>query len=172
MEIQISNYLALNVLDIILVLISTSIILIIGKKYFWKQILGYIDARQAFIQTELDNARTNRESSEQVLAEYKEQVKDAKNLASDYLDKAKHDAMLERQDILAKAHSEATLIKDKARQDIEKDKAAQAKAIRKEISDVSFEAASKFVKDQLNKDQFDEYIDEFIEQAGDKQWQD
>lgn len=170
MDIQISNYLALNILDMIVVLISTAIILFVGKKYFWSVIMDYFQKREAFVEGELSAARHNRESSEATLAKYRETMNNAKGEAQELMDQAKHAAEMERRAILEKAKNEAEIVKAQAQQEIEKQKVAQAKVIKEEMSEIAFLAAQKFVSKELDETNYKEYIDEFIEHAGNESW--
>ena len=52
--INIDDYLRINVYDAILVLISTILIVLIVKKFFWNYVREYFDKRTAFIQSQLD----------------------------------------------------------------------------------------------------------------------
>ncbi|MGL5541233.1 MAG: F0F1 ATP synthase subunit B [Erysipelotrichaceae bacterium] len=171
MGIVIENYLALNILDMVLVLISTSIILFIGKKYFWDILLKYFQRREQFIEDELHAARTNRQSSEHMLQEYRTQIKDAKLEASEIIEKAKHQAELDRKDIVARAQHEAELVKKSAQHQIERDREEVRRAIKTEISEVAFMAAKKIVEKELDETSYQKYVDEFIAQAGDQPWQ-
>lgn len=170
MDFNIYNYLALNILDIVVVIISTAIILFVGKKFFWSVIQTYFDKRNAYVEEALSAARHNRESSEQMLAQYRDTLKNAKGEAADIVDKAKRDAEVERRDILEEAKREADLVKKHALQEIEKEKVAQAKAMKDEMSDIAFMAAQKFVAKELDEASYKNYIDEFIEQASDESW--
>ncbi|MGL5979105.1 MAG: F0F1 ATP synthase subunit B [Erysipelotrichaceae bacterium] len=171
MEIQISNYLALNPLDMILVLISTTLIVLIGKKYFWSVILDYFKRREDFINSELHAARSNRESSERVLADYRDQIKSAKSEASTIVEQAKHQAELERREIMARAKHEAELVKASAQAQIKRDRIEVQKAIKNEISEVAFLAAKKIVEKELDEASYQKYVDEFITIAGEEPWQ-
>ena len=78
MNINIENYLRLNFTDMILILISTLLICLIAKKYFWHYVLEYLDNRKKLIQDELDNAKKSEQEAEEYKQKYALQLKSAK----------------------------------------------------------------------------------------------
>ena len=110
MNINIENYLRLNFTDMLLILISTLLICIIAKKYFWQYALNYLDSRKKLIQDELDNAKQSELEGEQYKQKYAEQLKNAKNEANAIMDKARTDAKAEGVQIDEKAQHESEFL--------------------------------------------------------------
>ena len=51
---NIDNYLRISLTDVVLVCISTFLIVMIAKKFFWDKLLTLISKRQALIQENID----------------------------------------------------------------------------------------------------------------------
>ena len=53
---NIDNYLRISLTDVVLVCISTFLIVLIAKKFFWDKLLAYIQKRQDMIQDNIDSS--------------------------------------------------------------------------------------------------------------------
>ena len=162
MNINIDNYLRINFTDMILVLISTLIICIVAKKFFWDFALEYFDKRKALIQEQLDHAKQSELEGEEYKRQYANQLKDIKNEANIILEKARNDAKVEGSLIVEKAQNDARLTLEKAQRDIETEKLNAQKQIRKEIADVAFVAAKQIPEKEIDEDTQRKYVDQFI----------
>ena len=76
--INIDDYLRINLYDAVLVLISTLLIVLIVKKFFWNYVRQYLEQRQAFIQSQLDESKANLQESEKLKTQYEEKMANAK----------------------------------------------------------------------------------------------
>ncbi len=166
MNINIENYLRLNFTDMILILISTLLICLIAKKYFWNFALGYLDKRKQLIQSELDQAKKSEALGEEYKQKYADQLKNAKNEASVIVEKARLEAKAEGDQIVKKAQHEAKLTLEKAQRDIELEKLSAQKQIRKEIADVAFTAAGHILEKEIDEDKQKDYVNQFIDGEG------
>lgn len=162
MNINIDNYLRLNITDMILVLISTLIICIIAKKFFWEFALNYLDGRKKLIQDQLDNAKNAEAQGEEYKKQYAEQLKNVRHEANEILEKARNDAKAEGAQIVEKAQNDARLTLEKAQRDIEMEKLNVQKQIRKEISDVAFVAAKHILEKEIDESTHKNYVEQFI----------
>lgn len=169
-DFNISNYLRISFSDVILVLISTSLIILFAKKFFWDKLLAYFDKRQALIQQNVTDSQKLKEQAAQLKDQYDEKMKDAGKQAHAILETAKFQANAEKEQILCDARAQAVRIKDAAYEDIERDKLKAEKEMKAAISDVAIAAASQLLKREVDGDVQRAYIDTFIEEAGDAQW--
>ncbi len=162
MNINIDNYLRINFTDMILVLISTLIICILAKKFFWDFALEYLDGRKKLIQDQLDNAKKAEAKGEEYKKQYAEQLKNVRHEANEILDKARNDAKAEGIQIVEKAQNDARLTLEKAQRDIEMEKLNAQKQIRKEISEVAFVAAKHILEKEIDEATHKNYVEQFI----------
>ncbi len=169
--INIDDYLRLNLYDAILVLISTTLIVLIVKKFFWNYVREYLDKRQAFIQSQLDESEKALAQSNELKAQYEASMANVKVEANEIIANAKAEAKAEANEIVSKAKANAEAMKEKAALDIENEKVKVKEQIKEEISEVAFLAASKVVEKELDETTHKKYVDDFIKEAGEGSWQ-
>ena len=162
MDININNYLRIDLIDMGLVLVSTLIICIIAKKFFWEFALEYLDGRKKLIQDQLDNAKKAEVEGEEYKKQYAEQLKNVRHEANEILEKARMDAKEEGALIVEKAQNDARLTLEKAQRDIEMEKLNAQKQIRKEIGDVAFVAAKQILEKEIDEETHRNYVEQFI----------
>lgn len=169
--INIDDYLRINLYDAVLVLISTLLIVLIVKKFFWNYVRQYLEQRQAFIQSQLDESKVNLQESEKLKTQYEEKMANAKQEALDLISAAKNTASREAGEIVSKARDDAHAIKEKAEMEIEHEKAKVREQLKEEISEVAFLAARKIVEKELDESTHKKYVEDFIDEAGEQTWQ-
>ena len=160
LDFDIYAYLRLSPSDVIIVCISTFLLVIVAKRFFWDKVLAFLDARQAAIQADIDSGAKQRSEGEAYKAEYEKQLANASKEAHELLESAKTNAAQEKREILSAAKSEADNIKTKAREEM-----------KQAIVDVAFEAAKQIVDKEIDEQAHKRYVDDFIEHAGDEIWQ-
>lgn len=168
---DITAYLRLSVTDIVIVCISTFLIVLIAKHFFWDKVQAYLDARKHAIQADIDAGIEEREAGNAYKAQYEAQLATAKGEAHALMEQAKATAQAEKKEILNAAKVEAENLKAKARQDIEREKTAAREEMKDAIVSVAFEAAKQVVHKEIDEQTHKQYVDAFIEQAGDDTWQ-
>ncbi len=169
--INIDDYLRINLYDAVLVLISTLLIVLIVKKFFWNYVRQYLEQRQAFIQSQLDESKANLQESEKLKTQYEEKMANAKQEALNLISAAKNTASREAGEIVSKARDDAHAIKEKAEMEIEHEKAKVREQLKEEISEVAFLAARKIVEKELDESTHKKYVEDFIDEAGEQTWQ-
>ncbi|MEF9961358.1 MAG: F0F1 ATP synthase subunit B [Erysipelotrichaceae bacterium] len=170
MDINIGNYLRLNVIDMVMVLVSTFLIVLVAKKFFWSKVLEYLDRREKAIATDLESAANEKAQAVQIKHDYEMQIANAKEEARNILDVAQSSAKAEKKETLTQAKLEADKIKEKAMQDIEREKISVRKEIKTQITEVAFLAAEKIVEKELDDKEHKKYVEDFIDHAGDSSW--
>lgn len=171
LDFDIYAYLRLSPSDVIIVCISTFLLVIIAKRFFWDKVLAFLDARQAAIQADIDDGIKQRSDGEAYKAQYEKRLADASSEAHELLENAKANAAAEKREIVNAAKKEADNIKTKALADIEREKAAAHDEMKQAIVDVAFEAAKQIVDKEIDEQAHKRYVDDFIEHAGDETWQ-
>jgi F-type H+-transporting ATPase subunit b len=167
---NIDNYLRINLTDMIMVLISTFLIILFAKKYFWDKIVAFVKKRQDLIQQNIDSSEALKAEAQAQKDKYDEQMRGAGKEAHAILAMARNDADEERERILAQAQNEAARLKEQAQEEIERDKRQAQKDMKAAISDVAMEAAKKLVDKEMDEKTQRKFVDDFIQQAGDQTW--
>ena len=171
MDINISNYLRLDVVDMIMVLVSTLILCLFAKHFFWDYVSDYFQKRHDAIAADLKAGADAKAEGENYRQQYEQQLAGAKGEAREIIEAAQKHANEERKEVLAKAREEADMLKAKTKQDMEREKAQAQQAMKQTIVDVALEAAKAIVKKEMDESKQQAYVDDFIEHAGDDTWQ-
>lgn len=167
---NIDNYLRISLTDVVLVCISTFLIVMIAKKFFWDKLLTLISKRQALIQENIDSSVQLKKEAEDIKEQYVEKMKNAGKEAHSIIESARAEASEEKQQILQQTQNEVSRIKERAKEDIERDKRNAEKEMKDAISSVALEAAKKLVSKEMDEETQKEYIDDFIDKAGNSKW--
>ena len=162
-DFNIDNYLRISLTDVVLVCISTFLIVMFAKKFFWEKLLTLIQKRQDLIQENIDSSVAIKKQAEDVKEQYDEKLRNVSQEAHTILVSARAHADQE-------ANDEALRIKKNANEDIERQKRDAQKEMKKAISDVALSAASQLIKKEMDEETQKQFVEDFIEQAGDKQW--
>lgn len=167
---NIDNYLRISLTDVVLVMISTALIILIARKFFWSKLVAFIEKRQALIQDNIDSSFEIKKEAQDLKDRYADQMKEAGNQAHQLLEEARDQASIEKKKILNEAQVEAARIREKANEDIEKEKAKASQAMKEAISDVAMDVAKKLVKKEIDEKTTNQYVDDFIRQTGETKW--
>ena len=162
-DFNIDNYLRISLTDVVLVCISTFLIVMFAKKFFWEKLLD-------LIQENIDSSVAIKKQAEDVKEQYDEKLRNVSQEAHTILVSARAHADQEKQQIIKEANDEALRIKKNANEDIERQKRDAQKEMKKAISDVALSAASQLIKKEMDEETQKQFVEDFIEQAGDKQW--
>lgn len=171
MDINISNYLRLDFVDMALVLVSTLILCLVAKHFFWDYITEYFQKRHDAIAADIQAGDDARAAGEAYKTQYETQLAEAKSEAREIIETAQKHANEEKKAVLAKAKEEAEIMKQKAQQDMEREKQQAQSEMKKTIVDVAFEAAKQIVRKEMDEKDQQSYVNDFIEHAGEDQWQ-
>ena len=166
-DFNIDNYLRISLTDVVLVCISTFLIVMFAKKFFWEKLLTLIQKRQDLIQENIDSSVAIKKQAEDVKEQYDEKLRNVSQEAHTILVSARAHADQEKQQIIKEANDEALR---NANEDIERQKRDAQKEMKKAISDVALSAASQLIKKEMDEETQKQFVEDFIEQAGDKQW--
>jgi len=158
------NPLAFDPAAIILTLITFILSLLVLSRMCWRPILKAAQDREDRIDANLRSAEKAREDAEADAAQYKKQLDEAKAEVMSLIEDGRREAGKLKQDIVAKAHSEAEAARDRAHREIE---LAQDKAIaqlRAESVDLSIAIASKVLQRSLEDEDHKKIATEILEQ--------
>lgn len=139
------------------------VLFLLGRLVFPK-IRDAIRAREEQIQGQLSNAESTRAEADQLLADYRSQLADAKGEANRIIEEARQSAEQVRRDMIAKAEQDAQTIVERASEQIEAERQRTVQELQGSIADLSIELAEKVVGRSLDapaqRDMVDAYIRE------------
>lgn len=137
------------------------------KKFLYNKVVAVLEARRAAAQAELTEARTKRSEAEAMKAEYEQNMAHAKAQANEIVASAQKTAAARSEELIGEARGQAALIKQKAEADIEQEKKKAVNDLKNEIGGIAMEIASKVVEREVNEQDHQALIDEFIRNVGD-----
>ena len=152
--------------EFIPMLIAFVVIAIILAKFGWPMFEGMLEKREKTIAEALQKSEEARIESERVLAEYQQQLADAKTQAAKIVADAKETAEAVRADITKQAQEESAAMIEKARVAIEAEKQTAMNDLRNSVADLSVDVASRLVANDLNDDEHRAIIERYLNEAG------
>jgi F-type H+-transporting ATPase subunit b len=123
---------------------------IVLAKFAFPPILGYAAAREQRIQDALDEARRQREETEQLLEQQRQELLNARTQAQTLIAEGKQAAERVREEMLVRARAEQEELVARARQDIERDRDRAIESLRREAVDIALAAAGKLVGQRVD----------------------
>ncbi|MCF0108852.1 MAG: F0F1 ATP synthase subunit B [Erysipelotrichaceae bacterium] len=164
--INVENYLRLDLTDVLMVLVSTILIIVIARKFFWNYAEDFFKKRQDFIASQLNEAKEKEAAGAAYKEEMEEKLKHVHEEADQIRSTVESNARKEASEIVAKANEDAEAIRRKARADIERDRQRAEQQMKEEMSSIAILAASKMVGKELNDELHQQYIQDFIDEVG------
>jgi len=149
---MISENVSLFLGNILVVSGSFLILILLLKKFAWKNITGMFEKREQKISDDIDEAENARKRAEMLVKEREKQLINSRAEANTIIQNAKDSASLSRQNMLIEAEEEVTRKKEQANQDIEQSKMDAMKTIKGDLAQISMELASKILGQELNEE--------------------
>lgn len=136
--------------------------LFILRKYAFPQISAALEKRQNLIEESIDSAQRTKDEADQILAEYRERLKEARTQAEEIVARArKNGEAAERQSLeQAKELREEQL--EQARKDIQAETQRALQEIRREVADLTVAATERVTRKTLNEDDQRRLVEEAL----------
>lgn len=148
--------------DSLVTLISFLLLFVVIKSVAWKPLMNMLAQREEAINADLDKAETARLSAEQQLAEVELQLREARTKANDTLSRAQAEGTEMQRAIVEEAKEDARRILTQAEKEIDLERKQAFTSLRSEISEMSISIAEGIIGKELNADDQNRLIEEFI----------
>lgn len=125
-----------------------------------------LDARAQAVKDELAAAEAAKAEAESLLADYKEQMANARAEAARIVDEARASAESVKADIVARAEAEAEQIKARAHDEIGAERTRVTADLQRQVADLSLDVAEKVVGTSLDREAQRRLADQYIEELG------
>jgi F-type H+-transporting ATPase subunit b len=122
------------------------------KKVAFPRITEALDKRQRAIEESIDAADRTRREADQLLAEYRERLADARGQADEIVSRARRTAEASENEILAEARVKREEMMAQTRRDIEQETRRAIQQIRAEVADLTVLATEKVTRKTLDSD--------------------
>ena len=141
-----------NVGLMIWTLVVFAISLYVLGKFAFPRIADALDKRQRAIEDSIDAAERTRTEADQLLAEYRERLSDARAQADDIVARARKTGEAQEAEALADSRRKREEIMEQARRDIETETRRAVQEIRREVADLTVLATEKVTRKSLNEE--------------------
>ncbi len=137
-------------------MIWTLLLFGISMYILWKlafpRISDALDRRQKAIEDSIDHAELIRHEADQVLAEYRERLKEARGQADEIVQRARKAAESHERDAAEDAKARREQLMEQTRRDIETETRRAIQEIRAEVADLTVMATEKVTRKTLTED--------------------
>jgi F-type H+-transporting ATPase subunit b len=131
-------------------LIIFGLTLIILWKVAFPRIAEALDKRQKMIEDSIDSAEKTKRDADQLLAEYRERLSDARGQADEIVARARRTAEAAENETIAEARAKREEMMEQTRRDIEAETRRAIQQIRAEVADLTVLATEKVTRKTLD----------------------
>lgn len=150
---------------------NTLILFLFLKKFLFKPVTEFIEAREEEISTSFKNAEDKNNEADKIKSEYLERISKAEDEGRTIVKEASKRAEKRAEEIIKDAEHEVSSLRDKAKVEIEREKTKAVNALKDDIAGLAILAASKVVQHELKEEEHKDLINQFIDEVGDAKWQ-
>ena len=168
MMVQSLDIISVNIWQILISLINLLILFLMLKKFLFKPVQKIMAARQAQVDQVYEDADKRLQSATQMKQEYEQRLSNARDEADTLVKNATVTAQKRGDQLMSEAQQQASRLKQKAEEEIEQQKKQMLNEVRQDISELAVDIASKVIEREINKGDYDAFVDEFIRNVGDK----
>lgn len=160
------EFLNINFFTALFTLVNTIVLFAVLKKFLWGPVMKMIEDRQKEIDDMYDAAGQARQQAADLRSEYEEKLADAARTGDRMVKEAAQRAQDREEEILRRANMQADAIRQKAGEDIAREKRKAINDAKDEIAGLAMEIAGKVVGKALNDRDQSALVDQFIDQLG------
>jgi F-type H+-transporting ATPase subunit b len=126
--------------------------MVVLAKLAFPRISEALDRRQHAIEDSIDAAERTRQEADQLLAEYRERLHEARRQAEEIVDRARRTAEVHEREAQTEAASRREQMLEQTRRDIEAETRRAIDEIRREVADLTVMATEKVTRKTLSED--------------------
>jgi F-type H+-transporting ATPase subunit b len=165
LNVDIVNKLIPNVVTLIVQLCSTAVLFLLAKKFLWKSVKKWMNARTDKMQADLSDCEKAKQDALADRQKAMAQLNEAGTRARDIVSAATTEANSQKDAILAQAHQEAENEKNRTRAQLEAERQAMYADMQKEMVDVALAAAGKLIGRQDGEAMDRQAVDAFVKET-------
>lgn len=126
--------------------------LFILRKYAFPQISAALEKRQHLIEESIDSAERTKAEADEILAEYRERLKEARSQAEEIVARARKNGEAAERAAAEQAAEIREEQLERARKDIQAETARALQEIRREVADLTVAATERVTRKTLNEE--------------------
>ena len=143
-------------------LVAFGVLLLLLRKLAFPRIAENLDKRQQAIEESIDTAERTKREADELLAEYRQRLSDARQQAEDIVARARKAAEVNERDSLEQARKTREELMAQTRRDIEAETRRAIQEIRSEVADLTVLATEKVTRKSLNEDDQRRLVEEAL----------
>ena len=163
--------LGLSLTEFVFYVINFLILVGLLTKFLYSPFLNMLETRKQSIQDALDNAELINRRADEKMENYDRQIVKLEEQGREIIKEAKERAEKQADEIIEEAHSKANSIIVAAERQVELEKQIALEEMKQQVATLALLAAEKIVERSIAQVGQDQIVDEIIEQAGKRQWQ-
>ena len=152
--------------ELLVGLVAFAILFFFMGKWVLPRVNVLLEERRKQIQGQLESAEQTRQEADRLLADYRQQLANARDSANQIIEEARTTADQLRRDIEAKAEEESRNTVVRAQEEIRAERDRVFQELRSQVADIAVELAERVVGASLDKTAHERLIDEYIQQVG------
>jgi F-type H+-transporting ATPase subunit b len=131
-------------------------------KLAFPRITAALDKRQHMIEESIDHAERIRREADELLAEYRERLRQARGQAEEIIERARKTAEVHERDAEAEARRRREQLMEQTRRDIESETRRAIQEIRNEVADLTVMATEKVTRKALTEEDQRRLVEEAL----------
>ena len=143
-------------------LVAFGVLLLLLRKLAFPRIAENLDKRQQAIEESIDTAERTKREADELLAEYRQRLSDARQQAEDIVARARKAAEVNERDSLEQARKTREELMAQTRRDIEAETRRAIQEIRSEVADLTVLATEKVTRKSLSEDDQRRLVEEAL----------
>jgi F-type H+-transporting ATPase subunit b len=143
-------------------LIIFVLLLVVLSKFAFKPLFAAVEAREKALEDAIEGAKRDRAESEQLLAQQRAQLENARNEAQQIIAESRATAEKMRADLVAQTKQQQEEMIEQARRTIEGEKSAAIADLRREAVDLAIAGASRVIGQNLDSAGNRQIVESFL----------
>ena len=143
-------------------LIAFGLALLLLRRYAFPRIGEQLDKRQRAIEGAIDTAERTKREADELLAEYRERLRQARMQADEIVSRARKAAETHEREAVDAAHERREELMEQTRRDIEAETRRAIQEIRREVADLTVMATEKVTRKALDEEDQRRLVEEAL----------
>jgi F-type H+-transporting ATPase subunit b len=146
-------------------LVAFGLTFLLLRRFVFPRIQSELDKRQRAIEETIDTAERTQKEAEELLAEYRQRLQEARQQADDIVVRARKAADKHQEEVTTAASKKQQEMLDQARKDIETETRLALEKIRKEVADLTVMATEKVTRKALTSEDHQRLIRDALQEV-------
>ncbi len=147
-------------------MVWTLILFVLSMLFLWRlafpRISEALDRRQKAIEDSIDAAEHTRREADELLADYRERLAEARKQAEEIVQRARHTAEVHERDATVEAKARREQLMEQTRREIEAETRRAIDEIRREVADLTVMATEKVTRKVLDEEDQRRLVEEAL----------